>query len=299
MRIFSLSLILLLFIFSICNAQPRARLSGTITICTTEEPLEGVCITCETADPVYTDVDGHYTLAITGGTYNITMEKEGFGLIDLPATNLVGIITLDTCLQAILQPEISPQKWIDWIMPGNSTVEGAIVYNNGSTPFHWHAIVEYEDWREKNIFSTELITVTVDPDSGYIEPGEEDWIDLTAIGYLDGSCRTGQILFHCGEEDIIVSIDFELYCQWFGIEELGTKGVLSVSPNPSSGEITLQTPEAQGTWNIIDIDGSVKATGTTNDCLTELQLSDIASGIYMLVWRSDAHAPIATKFVKQ
>lgn len=88
MRTFSLSFIMLLFLFSACNAQTRARLSGTITTCETDEPMEGVCITCETADPIYTDVDGHYTLAITSGTYDITMEKEGFGIIDLPATNL-------------------------------------------------------------------------------------------------------------------------------------------------------------------------------------------------------------------
>lgn len=139
----------------------------------------------------------------------------------------------------------------------------------------------------------------MDPDSGYIEPGEEDWIDLTAIGYSDGSRRTGQILFHCGEEDIIVSIDFELLCQWFGIEELGTKGVLSVSPNPSLHEITLQSPEAMGQWEIRDINGSVKAAGTTTQCQTEIQLTDLASGIYMLVWRSDTHALLSTKFIKR
>lgn len=56
----------------------KANLSGQITDATTGRPIEGAKVTLD-SQVKYTDVDGIYAFFdLTPGTYNITIEKEGY-----------------------------------------------------------------------------------------------------------------------------------------------------------------------------------------------------------------------------
>ena len=175
-----LSLIIILVIATVCNAQSKAQVTGTITDCTSGAPLENVAITAGSSNPVYTDAEGNYTLNISNGMYDLVMEKEEYISLLIDNINLTGLITMDTCIQEdiYIPPnlEIYPEEYIIYRSWGTVT-KTAILTNSGGDTLEWESSISSLETKNNWIFD-----LVYEKNLTELTGGENSFYGIAAIG---------------------------------------------------------------------------------------------------------------------
>ena len=296
-----LSIAAILLLLSFCNGQTRAKLTGYITDCQSGEPLQGVAVSADENEPVYTDVYGYYSLALVSGVYDITMQKENYATIELPDYNFLGLMTLDTCTSMPFQPELSPEEiWTtlyNWCLIGT---EYATITNNGTAGFSWYAeIIEVTDDSKE-----ECDWLTLNESSGFVEPGY--CFDVELI--FDFSNYThflwtpkAVVYFHFGEEDLIKEI---FCCVEFvitgGFDQYRNTSKILVTPNPCTSFITLKRDHKnRASFTVSNTNGVAIIEGTLLPNENTINVEALPPGIYILKLEDEKHQVSVGKFVKQ
>lgn len=86
------------------------------------------------------------------------------------------------------------------------------------------------------------------------------------------------------------------------IFELSSNLEMEVYPNPATNELTIRTPESQefSTLVVKDALGRSVLNQANHQVQSNLSISNLPDGIYILEWRSkDNHLLASTRFVKQ
>ncbi|PLW96321.1 MAG: hypothetical protein C0593_11900, partial [Marinilabiliales bacterium] len=283
-----------------CNGQTRAKLTGYITDCQSGEPLQGVAVSADENEPVYSDVYGYYSLALVSGVYDITMQKENYATIELPDYNFLGLMTLDTCMSMPIQPEVSPEALFVELNGGHPLLtEYATISNNGTTGFSWYAeIVEITDDSKE-----ECDWLILGETSGFLEPGVTweigftfDFLDYT---WLPNEARA-TVYFHFGEEDIIKEIICGVSFYYGSIIQEIELSELPITPNPSASFITLKRDHKnRASFTVSNTNGVAIIEGTLLPGENSINVEDLPPGIYILKLDDENHQVSVRKFVKQ
>jgi hypothetical protein len=83
------------------HEQEGVIVDGTVTNADTGDPIEGAMVSIPGYDPVYTDVQGFYSIEVIEGTYDITYSADGY----LPLTDSSVNVTGATHHDVALEPE--------------------------------------------------------------------------------------------------------------------------------------------------------------------------------------------------
>ena len=87
-------------------------------------------------------------------------------------------------------------------------------------------------------------------------------------------------------------------CSFSGLGEELVENLFSVSPNPSTGQMQLDFPSADGELLLIDIRGRTIARMRVNSSRMTWNLTDVAPGIYQVLYRSEKGSGVE-KWVKR
>ena len=123
--------------------------------------------------------------------------------------------------------------------------------------------------------------INLEENFGSTKNGERTVPDLADIdndGFLEmvvGNYRGGLTLYKTDIQTGMVNTD-----------NLIDNGKIQIFPNPTSGNVVLQTEE-KGIWQIIDLKGKLLRTGSVNSGNTEIQIPETPAGIYLLKFISD------------
>lgn len=294
--LFTISILLLSTSF--CFPQTRAKITGTITDCETGNPLEGVAITADESDPVYTDVDGNYTLNITNGTYNLLMEKEDYLSLFMFQIDLSGLMTIDTCLGMDYPSlSVSPDEIFTYILPGSTIWEWVTLSNYGSSVVSWHSVVEYgndSDWKNYDWLSS------LDQMNGIVMPGEYMELEfeinpsnLTYCGIYDAT-----VYFYYGDGNFVKELHISIDYNWVSIEEIHKDICINVTPNPAESYISFNNQSA-GCCYIYNIDGKLITKYFLKSSKASVNIEKLLPGTYILKLEDEEYNVSVGKFVKK
>jgi len=147
----------------------------------------------------------------------------------------------------------------------------------------WYRTAPTNDWQPLEVF--------IEPTTG--------WETVTLA--LPNATDTYQIAFngiaHNGEGLYVDDVTVGAYSTLVGLSET-TDVNASVSPNPTTGTITIETNISQGTVSIVDMTGRHITTAEVADGHATIDLSDCAKGIYMARINSDKGST-TVKLVKE
>jgi len=82
-----------------------------------------------------------------------------------------------------------------------------------------------------------------------------------------------------------------------GINELSNSLYISIFPNPSTNEITIETPE-KATIEILNIEGQILKTITTAEKQTTIDVSNLSGGVYIIKAKTERGVAVK-KFIKE
>lgn len=285
---------------SFCNAQTRAKVTGTITDCETEYPLEGVAITAGEADTIYTDSQGNFTLNITNGIYTVLMEKEDYLPLIMFEANLAGLMTLDTCL-SMNNPSmgISPDDIYIWIKPeGYGAYEHVNLTNYGSSVVSWNSVVEYGNYSDGKDYDW---LSSLDQMNGTIMPGEymELEFEIDPSNINTSGTYDATVYFYYGGGNFVEELYISFYYGWLSVEDIKNVTQLTILPNPSESFINIDFNNNSYKYIILDINGKIVHKGTEEQNSNTINIQSIPSGTYILKLEDENHQISVGKFVKQ
>jgi hypothetical protein len=291
-----LALIIILVIATVCNAQSKAQVTGTITDCTSGAPLENVAITAGSSNPVYTDAEGNYTLNISNGMYDLVMEKEDYISLLIDNINLTGLITMDTCLSMDYPSMgVSPNEIIFWLEPGGSLIhtEEISLTNYGSSTVTWNSVVEYTTGEEFNWLSS------LDQLNGSILPGETNYMyfEINAENITYHSFYEAIVYFYYGEGNFVKELYVGFQYGWLSIDEVSDDLHLNILPNPAKSKINIESSGEKSYYQIFNINERVVMSGEL--CQNTISIEALPPGIYILKLEDENHQVSVGKFVKQ
>jgi len=299
-----LSIAAILLLFSFCNGQTRAKLTGYITDCQSGEPLQGVAVSADESDPVYSDENGEYTLNITNGIYDLTFSLENYVSIFFESINLTGLMTLDTCMSnGVNGPFVSPEEIYAVCCPGwMHFYEVVSISHNLNQTISWYSEVELiGGWSEtaKNEY------VELWPSEGTIPPGEIYEVgidfDLREFEHNWGYWGPKEALITFISDDM--KYTNVLYCNidYFETSINSYSGrPIKISPNPASDKIQLNDTFLHTcNFQILSHNGKKIDQGTLLPTENTINVESLPPGIYILKLEDENHQVSVGKFVKQ
>lgn len=120
----------------------QVGISGTVTRLSTGEPIENAEVTIGNYSPLLTNSNGHYSLDLVPGTYNINASKSGYNQQFLENIEINSNLVLDITLTApTLEPDL--EAVVEVLETGQSADRELTLSNNGDGPVNWIVSIEF------------------------------------------------------------------------------------------------------------------------------------------------------------
>jgi hypothetical protein len=114
-----------------------------------------------------------------------------------------------------------------------------------------------------------------------------------SYSYVDGSPYKGLSYYRLKQTDFDGSFSYsEIRSVYI------SHGMISFYPNPFKDNILIETEDYPLEYQISDISGKLLKTGLILDIKTELDLSDLVSGVYTLRFQSEQASLLTQKLIK-
>ena len=153
----------------------------------------------------------------------------------------------------------------------------------------------FSEWQSVDFHTHQYYTVNTSVNNdywGYVKGGGDYIADTTIKLYAyrkgencnfsnwsDGSTQNPRVV--TVTQDTSFRAIFR--CDSVGIAQAtSVDSQLAIYPNPASGEVTLQSPEAIGSWAIMDMLGRTALSGDTRESAVTVDIKDLNPGIYIV-----------------
>lgn len=167
-------------------------------------------------------------------------------------------------------------------------------YNNATTGTWYHLAFVVNSTHAKCFVNGKLIDSL--PNNSFLKSG-----DGSSVARL-GSARNGGYYFKGSMDEVKISncalSNSEISKMYASIKDNYSKALfLNVYPNPANDKITVVTPKSStnkgGTVSVFTVDGQLVIQQPTNSEKTELNISDLSSGVYIIKYSNAINTAIA------
>ena len=283
--------------------QVLVNVYGTVTELATGNPVEGVEITVEGYDPVFTDAAGTYSVQVETGTYNLTAEMAGYNVENETATveaDYEWNVEL-TAPVLVVDPD---QIGVEAIENGPDVVEIATVYNNGNGQLDWNVT-----WAELQMTAAENLTTTTTVRTEAGTPEQEVSPKVTKLNgavdeiwdvqfQFDAAAAAGGVMSQAGVEfdgqffyttiwngtDIL-----KFYANGNYIETMAISGASGLRDLAWDGEFLYAGASSTTIYQIDPSDMSVVGTISTPENVRAIAYDDGADGFWICDWSTDLY----------